>query len=238
MAIPAPTASPRRRGLHPSVIDAEATVLPRCRGRFSPAHRWGNCSQPRGEISEIGPEITAFSRLGIPGALVGPDRERVVPTILEASIITGANAMLKLIAMGLTSVLGLGLAGLFQDRRHRRGGGPPPPKAKGKKRGDPGTSCERPTTSSAGPLRHGQRTDGGTHQATGPTGRRTSTAGPSERREQGDLRRAREIGTAAHDLARAVDHARNAASTRPTGPGPAPSSRRLRSRRHRRADAP
>jgi hypothetical protein len=30
-------------------------------------------------------------------------------------------------------------------------------------------------------------------------------------REQGDLRSAREIGTAAHDLARAVDHARNAA---------------------------
>ena len=30
-------------------------------------------------------------------------------------------------------------------------------------------------------------------------------------REQGDPRLAREIGTAAHDLARAVDHARNAA---------------------------
>ncbi len=41
--------------------------------------------------------------------------------------------MLKLIAIGLTSVLGLGLAGLFQEPPPPTGGGPPPPKAKGKK---------------------------------------------------------------------------------------------------------
>ena len=61
-------------------------------------------------------------------------------------------------------------------------------------------------------------------------------------REQGDLRRAREIGTAAHDLARAVDHARNAARLDrgdpdlpppPEGSGPEDTDDRTRRDLHR-----
>ena len=50
--------------------------------------------------------------------------------------------MLKLIAIGLTSVLGLGLAGLFQEPPPPPGEGPPPPKAKGKK-GAPGDELRK-----------------------------------------------------------------------------------------------
>ena len=118
--------------------------------------------------------------------------------------------MLKLIAMGLTSVLGLGLAGLFQEPPPPPGGGPPPPKAKGKK-GAPGDELRktydllRRVRSDTGSGRTEERIKDWTDRATDLYRRAIRT------REQGDLRRAREIGTAAHDLARAVDHARNAA---------------------------
>ena len=118
--------------------------------------------------------------------------------------------MLKLIAMGLTSVLGLGLAGLFQEPPPPPGGGPPPPKAKGKK-GAPGDELRktydllRRVRSDTGSGRTEERIKDWTDRATDLYRRAIRT------REQGDLRRTREIGTAAHDLARAVDHARNAA---------------------------
>lgn len=118
--------------------------------------------------------------------------------------------MLKLIAIGLTSVLGLGLTGLFQDPPPPPGGGPPPPKANGKK-GAPGDELRktydllRRIRSDTGTGRTEERISDWTDRATNLYRRAIRT------REQGELRRAREIGTAAHDLARAVDHARNAA---------------------------
>ena len=73
------------------------------------------------------------------------------------------------------------------------------------------TSCERPTISCgvSAPIR---AADGPRNASrTGRTGPRTSTAGPSERGNRAISGAAHEIGTAAHDPARAVDHARNAA---------------------------
>jgi hypothetical protein len=116
--------------------------------------------------------------------------------------------MLKLIATGLTTMLGIGLAGLFQEAAP--GGAPPPPKAKGKKKGEPGDELRktydllRRARSDAGTGRTEERINDWTDRATSLYRRAIRT------REQGDLRRARELGTAAHDLARAVDHARNA----------------------------
>ncbi len=118
--------------------------------------------------------------------------------------------MSKLIAMGLTSVLGIGLAGLFQGPPPPPGGGPPPPEAKGKK-GAPGDELRktyellRRVRSDSGAGRTEERINDWTDRATSLYRRAIRT------REEGDLRRARELGTAAHDLARAVDHARNAA---------------------------
>jgi hypothetical protein len=114
--------------------------------------------------------------------------------------------MLKLIAMGLTSVLGLGLAGLLQEPLPRPGGGPPPPKAKAKK-GAPKDELRktydllRRVRSDASSGRTEERIKDWTDRATDLYRRAIRT------REQGDPR----IGIAAHDLARAVDHARNAA---------------------------
>jgi hypothetical protein len=118
--------------------------------------------------------------------------------------------MMKLIAMGLTSVLGLGLTGLFQDPPPPPGAGPPPPQAKGKK-GAPGDELRktydllRRVRSDAGTGRTEDRINDWTDRATSLYRRAIRT------RAQGDLRRAREFGTAAHDLARAIDHALNAA---------------------------
>jgi hypothetical protein len=118
--------------------------------------------------------------------------------------------MLKLIAMGLTSVLGLSLAGMIKEPPPPPGEGPPPPKAKAKK-GAAGDELRktydllRRVRSDTGGGQTEERIKDWTDRATDLYRRAIRT------REQGDLRRAREIGTAAHDLARAVDHARNAA---------------------------
>ena len=107
-------------------------------------------------------------------------------------------------------LLGLSLAGLVQEPLPPPGGGPPPPKAKGKK-GAPGDELRktydllRRVRSDSGSGRTEERIKDWTDRATDLYRRAIRT------REQGDLRRAREFGTAAHDLARAVDHARNAA---------------------------
>jgi hypothetical protein len=130
--------------------------------------------------------------------------------VRETSHYCGSNAMLKLTAIGLTSLLGLGLAGFFQELPPPPGGGPPPPKSKGKK-GAPGDELRktydllRRVRSETGSGRTEERINDWADRATSLY-RRAIRA-----REQGDLRRARELGTAAHDLARAVDHARNAA---------------------------
>ncbi len=94
--------------------------------------------------------------------------------------------MLKLIAMGLTSVLGLSLAGLFQESPPPPGGGPPPPKAKGKK-GAPGDELRktydllRRVRSDSGSGRTEERIKDWTDRATDLYRRAIRT------REQGDL---------------------------------------------------
>jgi hypothetical protein len=129
--------------------------------------------------------------------------------------------MLKLIAMGLASVLGIGLAGLFQEPPPP-GGGPPPPRAKGKK-GAPGDEL-RKTYHLLRQVRSDSRTGRTEERINDWTERATSLYRRAIRtREGGDLRGARELGTAAHDLARAVDHARSAARLDRPDPGlPAP----------------
>ena len=206
-------------------------MLPRCRGRFSPAHRWGDCSQPRGEISEIGPISRHFPAWHPRcSCRSGPRESRDDdPRSLHYH---GSDEMLKLIAMGLTSVLGLGLAGLFQEPPPPPGGGPPPPKAKGKK-GAPGDELRktydllRRVRSDTGSGRTEERIKDWTDRATDLYRRAIRT------REQGDLAarpRDRHRGSRPGPCRRPCPQR---SSTRPTGPGPAPSSRRLRSRRHR-----
>ncbi len=117
--------------------------------------------------------------------------------------------MLKGIAMGLTSVLGISLAGFFQGPEPRPGYAPPPPKAKGKK-GAPGDELRKTYD-----LLRRVRSDaagGRTEERLSDWIERASSLYRQAVRlsVQGELRRARELGTAAHDLARAVDHARNA----------------------------
>jgi hypothetical protein len=124
--------------------------------------------------------------------------------------------MWKLIAMSVTSVLGIGLMGLLEEPPPPIGGGPPPPKAKGKekpkgKKGAPGDDLRK-----AYELLRRVRSDSGggrTHERIKDwTDRATRIYRQAIRAsEDGDPRRARELGTAAHDLARAADHALNAA---------------------------
>src|SRR2546423_1003732 len=120
--------------------------------------------------------------------------------------------MMKLIVIGLSGVLGLGLAGLLQGPPPPPGEGPPLPKAKAKgKKGAPGGELRK-----AYDLLRRVRADAGTGRAEERiqdwTDRATSLYRRAVRsREQGDSWRAREYGAAAHDLARAIDHARNAA---------------------------
>ena len=103
--------------------------------------------------------------------------------------------------------------GLFQDPPPDGG---PPPKAKAKakekaKKGAPGDELRktydllRRVRSDSGAGRTEERIGDWTERATNLYRRAI------REKEQGDPRRARELGTAAHDLARAIDHARNAA---------------------------
>jgi hypothetical protein len=117
--------------------------------------------------------------------------------------------VIKLIAMGLSTLLGFGLAGLFQPPPPPRGE-EPPPKAK-EKNGAQGDELRktydllRRIRGETGPARTEERINDWTQRAT----RLYRQAIQSY--DEGGPRRAREFGTAAHDLARAVDHAQNAA---------------------------
>ena len=119
--------------------------------------------------------------------------------------------MLKLIAIGLSSMLSIGMAGFLQEPLFPGAGGPPPPKAKAKgKKGASGDELRktydllRRVRSDIGAGRTEERIKDWTDRATALYRRAIRM------HEEGDVGRAREIGTAAHDLARAVDHARNA----------------------------
>lgn len=119
--------------------------------------------------------------------------------------------MAKLIAMTASGVLGLGMAGLFgpePDPKGPRDDGPP------KKKGEPGKKGD--ALRKAYDLLRRVKADS---DGSGRTeDRLRDWAGRAARiyrkgvdaAKDGDTGRAEELGLAAHDLARAVDHARNA----------------------------
>lgn len=116
--------------------------------------------------------------------------------------------MFKVVAMGLSSLFGVGLAGLFQEPRPPVGSPPPPPKAKAKAKGEELRKTYdllRRVRSDSGGGRQEERIADWTERATELYRKAVRT------RTRGDIYRSRELGTAAHDLARAIDHARNAA---------------------------
>ncbi|QEH32371.1 hypothetical protein OJF2_08410 [Aquisphaera giovannonii] len=125
--------------------------------------------------------------------------------------------MMKLIAMGLSSLLGIGIAGFLGGPQPPDGPPTPPEKAKGKK-GAPGDEL-RKTYDILRRVRSGS--DGGRteERIKDWTDRATELYRKALRaREDGERRRARELAVASHDLARVVDHARNAARLDRTDP--------------------
>ncbi|HMB02965.1 MAG TPA: hypothetical protein VKP69_04395, partial [Isosphaeraceae bacterium] len=145
------------------------------------------------------------------------------------------NMLGKIFALGASSLLGISLAG-FSPPPPPDDGPPPPPKKKGEH--GPGGDLKK-----AYDLLRRLRSDGRT---TGRSEERlrdwTERATKLYRdglkaHEAGDPRLAHEYGAAAHDLARAIDHARNAAQYErpdpdlpppPSGPGPEDDEARVR----------
>lgn len=119
--------------------------------------------------------------------------------------------LLKLVALGSSSLLGLALTTILPA--DPVGGPPEPPRAKKKEDAGPGGEMKK-----AYDLLRRIRSDNRTVGR--PEGRLqdwTERATQLYRdalkaHEKGEDRKARELGVAAHDLARAVDHARNAAT--------------------------
>ena len=122
----------------------------------------------------------------------------------------------KLLMLGLSGLVGIGLTAILPAQDPDGPGGPPPPpkkKADSKKKEDPGPE---------GDLRRAYDLLRKIKTEDGPAGRSderlrdwTNRAAKYYRRgiqslEDGDPRLAHEYGTVAHDLARAVDHTRNA----------------------------
>ena len=102
--------------------------------------------------------------------------------VLEASIIAGADAMLKLIAIGTDERAGprpgRDLPGSASTARRRPAAAK---KAKGKKGATRGRAAQDLRPAPAGPLRRGHAAGRRNASTTGPTGRRASIAGPSGR---------------------------------------------------------
>jgi len=127
--------------------------------------------------------------------------------------------MIKLIAAIMSVLVSLGLAASFTVAQPPPPDGGPPPKARTKEKGDPkkkGKHEPGADLSKAYDLLRRLRAD---DSATGRPDERlrewTDRAAGFYRQglkalNASDMRVAREYGTAAHDLARAVDHARNA----------------------------
>ena len=157
------------------------------------------------------PGIAAFFRRGIPGAFSRPSRRTRGPA-LEPPL-SRERRHGETDRDGADEPAGTRPRGALPGTAaSRRAEVHPPPKAKTKgKKERPGEELRktydllRRIRSDAGNGRAEERIGDWTDRATGLY-RRAIRAG-----EQGDPRRAGEIGTAAHDLARAVDHARNAA---------------------------
>src|SRR3954462_3776111 len=125
--------------------------------------------------------------------------------------------MTRLIAMLVSSALGVGMAGMLPLEPPQRGDDDGPPKKKGdpgKKKGEPGPPGKGDELKKAYDLLRRIKSDGDGRPEdrlrdwTGRAARIYRRAVEASR--DGDAHRANELGLAAHDLARAVDHARNA----------------------------
>ena len=118
--------------------------------------------------------------------------------------------LLKLIALGSSSLLGLALAAAMPPEPPQ---GPPAPKAKKKEDRDPGGEMKK-AYDLLRRLRSDNRSVGRPEERLKDwTERATQLYRDALKAyEKGEERTAREYGVAAHDLARAVDHARNAAT--------------------------
>ena len=149
--------------------------------------------------------------------------------------------MLKILAMGTTGLLGMGLSALFQAEPPPPPGAPPrPPEAK---KGGPDGDMRKAYDL----LRHLRAEDGPAgkpeERLRDLTERATRLYRKAvEAKQAGQGHASHEFGAAAHDLARAVDHARNASRLGrpdpelpppPTGRGPEePRARARRDLRH------
>ncbi len=157
--------------------------------------------------------------------------------------------MQKLLSLAISSLVSLGVMGAMPGPpRHQDE--PPPPKKKGEPgKKEKGKEKEKGEPGPAGDLRRAYDLLRRIKADDGPAGRPedrlrdwTERAAKMYRRaiqehEAGDPRLAREYGTAAHDLARAIDHARNASRfdradpdlpPPPEGPGPGDDLERVR----------
>ena len=150
--------------------------------------------------------------------------------------------LMKVIAMGTSGLLSLALGSVLPGAQ-RPDGPPPPPKAKARK-GAPGGDEVRKAYDLLRRLRADEATTGKPEERLKDwTARATSLYQKAVKAESaGQGREAREYGLAAHDLARAVDHARSAARADHADPdlppppgeeGPeAPRERAVRELRH------
>ncbi len=119
--------------------------------------------------------------------------------------------LFKLLALGSSSLLGIALTAVIPPEPPQ--GPPPPPKSKKKEDRGPGGDLKKTYD-----LLRRLRADG---RGTGRPEERLKDwidratkiyRGAVKASERGEDRQARELGTAAHDFARAADHVRNAAS--------------------------
>jgi hypothetical protein len=126
----------------------------------------------------------------------------------------------KLLALGTTSLLGVALTGAMPPSDDP----PPPPDAKKKKEaGGPGGDLAH-VYSMLRRLRADDRTTGRPEERLKDWTDRAAKLYRKaiEAAADGEDRKAREYGTAAHDIARAVDHARNASTAEPDDNLPPP----------------
>jgi hypothetical protein len=149
----------------------------------------------------------------------------------------GATMMIKILSAGLTSLLGLAAMAAFPPPPPEGPGSPPPPAKKKKEAGPAGDLRKaydllRRIRADNRPIgRPEERLRDWTERAT-----RLYRDGIRAYEER-DLRLAHEYGASAHDLARAVDHVRNASLIEghdselppPPGPGPDGDDDRIRS---------
>jgi hypothetical protein len=128
----------------------------------------------------------------------------------------------KLLSVGLTSLLGLGLTAAFQPDPPPPGDGPPP-RPSPKKKGEPGPEDGlREAYDLLRRIRNDNRVTGRPEERLRDwTERATALYREAVKAQKaGDEPRSREYGLAAHDLARAVDHARSAAQFDRAEPDP------------------